>query len=280
MKAARIRLVVADIDLTLESRTTGIPEINIKAMNALHEAGIMFGVASGRNVSQVRGRAEDWGLAFEPELLIGVNGSSYYDGLTGIQHNTLIFEKSWIREIREYLNSLDVNYYVYIDDYTLFEKATERYNALRYFTERDIRLAKSPEDIFQGDFYKFLLLIEDEKEANKFIEESKAFFRLHEKEFKLLKTTPISYEIVHSRTSKAVSLLAFCREHDIALSEVAAFGDADNDIEMIKASGMGICLKNGTDETKKAADFITDLDYQQGGFGDYIFKHIIGEVPR
>ncbi len=275
MKTDNIKLVVADIDLTLESREFGIPEINIKAMEALHEAGIMFGVASGRNVSQIRGRTEAWGLTFEPELLIGTNGSSYYDGLTDTQYNTLVFEKEWIRVVREFLVNQNISFYVYIDDYTLFEKETERYKALKFFKERDIRLAQSPEDIYQGDFYKFLLMIESEEKAEEFIRESADLFAAHEGEFKLLKTTPISYEIVHSQTAKSIALDAFCRDHSIDLADVAAFGDADNDIEMIEAAGMGVCLRNGTEETKKAADYITELDYREGGFGDFVFRYIL-----
>ena len=37
-----------------------------------------------------------------------------------------------------------------------------------------------------------------------------------------------------------------------------AIGDQNNDIEMIKTAGVGIAMGNGTEEIKKAADYITD----------------------
>ena len=43
-----------------------------------------------------------------------------------------------------------------------------------------------------------------------------------------------------------------------------AFGDAGNDLSMIKYAGLVICMGNGQDEVKKAADYITDDNDHDG----------------
>ena len=43
----------------------------------------------------------------------------------------------------------------------------------------------------------------------------------------------------------------------IPLSEMIAFGDWDNDIGMLSTVGTGVCMSNGSDGARKAADFIT-----------------------
>jgi hydroxymethylpyrimidine pyrophosphatase-like HAD family hydrolase len=39
----------------------------------------------------------------------------------------------------------------------------------------------------------------------------------------------------------------------LTLEQVVAFGDADNDIEMLRMAGRGICMAQGTEEAKSAA---------------------------
>ena len=39
-------------------------------------------------------------------------------------------------------------------------------------------------------------------------------------------------------------------------SQAMAFGDSDNDIDMIEAAGIGVAMGNGSDEAKAAADYI------------------------
>ena len=36
-----------------------------------------------------------------------------------------------------------------------------------------------------------------------------------------------------------------------------AVGDSGNDLEMIKAAGVGVCMGNGSDDVKAAADLVT-----------------------
>jgi len=274
MKNERIRLVVADIDLTLQHYLEPLPKINLKAIEALHENGILFGLASGRSVIQLKDIAVNWKLTFRPELLIGVNGQALYDGIDDKEEKLLLFEKEWVEEILDFLDGNGYNYHAYIDDYSLFRNANSHYYELFKKVDRDVRLAEGREDFLKGDFYKFLLA-EEEDRMDELKEKIHPLLERHKKDFKLLKTTPQSYEIVHAKTSKAYALERFCKSHAIPLENVAAFGDADNDNEMLQISGMGVCLKNGEESTKRIADYITDLNCEDGGFGDFVFKHIL-----
>ena len=44
----------------------------------------------------------------------------------------------------------------------------------------------------------------------------------------------------------------------VDLSEVVAFGDGDNDSEMLACAGIGIAVANATEKCREAADFVTD----------------------
>ena len=45
---------------------------------------------------------------------------------------------------------------------------------------------------------------------------------------------------------------------DLKQDETMAFGDADNDLDMITYVKTGIVMGNGSDNMKKIADYITD----------------------
>ncbi len=71
-------------------------------------------------------------------------------------------------------------------------------------------------------------------------------------------------EITASGVTKATGLTWLCKKLQIPLSDVVAFGDSGNDIEMLRAAGLGIAMENGEPEAKKAADVITRSNDNDG----------------
>lgn len=56
----------------------------------------------------------------------------------------------------------------------------------------------------------------------------------------------------------------------IPAEETAAFGDADNDIDMLEASGFGFAVENASPACLAAADYITRSNREDGvAFGIY-----------
>lgn len=65
-------------------------------------------------------------------------------------------------------------------------------------------------------------------------------------------------DVYHPTGGKANGIREFIKRYGVEREDVIVFGDAQNDIEMIKYAGVGIAMGNAYPETKKAADFITD----------------------
>jgi hypothetical protein len=57
---------------------------------------------------------------------------------------------------------------------------------------------------------------------------------------------------------------------------VAAFGDADNDIDMIKYAGWGVAMENASEGLKSIADYVT-INHDKDGVA-YAFKNILGII--
>ena len=52
----------------------------------------------------------------------------------------------------------------------------------------------------------------------------------------------------------------------IAIDHVVAFGDAGNDVDMLRLAGTGVAMGNADRECKDAADYVTDDISDEGIF--------------
>ena len=58
--------------------------------------------------------------------------------------------------------------------------------------------------------------------------------------------------------SKGLSMKELVESIGYTMDECMAFGDSENDIELIEMSGIGVAMGNGLDRLKQAADYVTD----------------------
>ena len=71
-------------------------------------------------------------------------------------------------------------------------------------------------------------------------------------------------EIMPKGVSKASALRKICQRGGFTMDEVMAFGDAQNDIDMIKDAGIGVAMANAMDEVKAVSRYITDSNNDNG----------------
>ena len=71
-------------------------------------------------------------------------------------------------------------------------------------------------------------------------------------------------EIVRHGLNKAVGISHVSKWMDIPQERIIAFGDEDNDLEMIDYAGVGVAMGNGIDRLKSIADEVTDTNNEDG----------------
>jgi HAD superfamily hydrolase (TIGR01484 family) len=71
-------------------------------------------------------------------------------------------------------------------------------------------------------------------------------------------------EIVGPDTSKAAALAYLCGHLGIGASQVIAFGDNVNDLEMLEFAGLGVAMGNSTPDAKAAADVVAPSNDEDG----------------
>lgn len=76
-------------------------------------------------------------------------------------------------------------------------------------------------------------------------------------------------EVAAPGVTKALGVSTLATMHGIDQSEVIAFGDMPNDIEMLAWAGIGVAMGNARDSVKDVADFVTGT-HNEGGIAQVL----------
>lgn len=71
-------------------------------------------------------------------------------------------------------------------------------------------------------------------------------------------------EIVRAGLNKAVGLKRIAEYYGIPKKRIIAFGDEDNDLEMLEFAGQGVAMENAIDELKDVANSVTKSNDEDG----------------
>lgn len=82
--------------------------------------------------------------------------------------------------------------------------------------------------------------------------------------FEIMRTDDNFLEFIPHHNSKGSALIKLCSVLGVNIGECVAFGDAENDLVMIKNAGLGVAMGNAMDSLKKAADYVTLTNMQDG----------------
>jgi len=271
-KLAVPKLIIADIDRTLRDRFTPIPgPETCEAFRVLHEKGILLGLASGRPLWQeVENHAKQWNLGFQFDFLLGLNGSEIKDTHTNTTGHYHYLTPESIKEIIENMMSLNDNPLIYKEGYELTVSADKNMTegAKRHGTI--IKECSDISELWAEDTAKILYRVDENK-----TEEIHAFARSFcNDNYTCFFTGPGILEFQSPAINKGEGLKIYCRDHNIAIEDTMAFGDAENDLQMMETAGTAVCVDNAMDMIKDVSDYITDKDAGHDGVGDFIFHHL------
>ena len=271
-----IKLVVCDIDGTLTHDGTICPsEYTLNIIERFHKEGILFGLASGRGTEQLRSLKDDWGLSFDFDMLIGLNGSEIYDHKSDRKESLYLLEREDVKEIIEKMLGRfpDLNCSIYRDEKRLIRFIDEMAVLSKKRTGMDNDVVNDVSEMWSEPCSKVMFRVSEEvmKQIEPYCEE------ISNERFRSCKTQKTMMEFVHRDADKGNALRRYCEENNIDINNVAAFGDMDNDNELLLAAGLGVCMINGAEVTKKCANDITEKDNNEDGCAYYIEKHILNK---
>lgn len=267
-----IKVISSDIDGTITASDRTTSKTNIETIQKLRDKGYLFGLASGRPVEDIFDKYKEWGLEKQFDFLIGWNGGQLYDDSTKKTYNYNYMSPVDIKETIEFMSKFDCTANMYLPGIYLSssEKDRDWYLAFKNHT-REYKVADSLEDYYKQS--NGGIMFRTNAELMPQIEKAIAE-KLKNKNYVGFKTQSNLMEFAHKDCNKGYALKKYLDMHNISTEECVAFGDTTNDNEMLKIC-YGVCLKNGSEDTKRCAKIITDIDCDHDGFTDFVEKHIL-----
>ena len=261
-----IKAIMSDIDGTLLSSYNCVTSNTVNAIKKAREKGILFGLSTGRDVKGILDLLTGWGIDGLVDLIVGSGGAEIYDFKTQAYHVRYPLEGKLIKEIITHFEGLDCNFAISEDGIFCTPKDDRHIRALSEGDLVDYKVVDYDEFLKEPRIK--LIIVCDEKDMDKIVERASTF-KSDQFNSSSLKTASTLYEYYDPRVTKSSGIEAILKPYNISLEEVLAFGDADNDYDMIKNVGLGVVMENGSEKTKSVAQYITQ-DNDHDGIGNFI----------
>jgi len=241
-----------DLDGTVLQRNLRITRKTVSALRDLRERGMPLVVATGRRFEDARKYAERLGFAEEdPVICYGGSMVRTINGET-LLHRTLPRELGV--EVLEWAASRDLHARVFVDGGIVTSPDTPAaMEHLRSYAEPGLSTVESPADWLMqgGDEPTKLVIVDHPDDIGGWLQEARSTFagRLF-----VTRSLPHYVEVGGLEGTKSKALEFLCERWGIGRERVLAFGDADNDIDMLRFAGRGVAVGGMTGEVREAAD--------------------------
>lgn len=241
-------LLVCDLDGTLIDDTGVLDAEVVSAFARATARGLVISLATGRMPPGVERYRDALGLSAP---LIFYNGALVRDHVAGRDLLALTLPRGLLWETYEVFANAPVHPLFYRDDrvYCLEQSLPVR----AYAEEQGLRLSEITERetfLRMGAFVKSLLIgppaalpvVRDDLEA---VVAGGA---------RLVMTRANYLEMIPSEASKGAALAVLAQHLGIPLERTVAVGDQENDLEMLRAAGMGIAMPQAPEPVRAAAE--------------------------
>lgn len=271
-----IKAIMCDVDGTILNEKGMVSPKTIEVIKKVREKGILFGLATGRDVHNTKQFLHEWGLEGLIDIIVGTGGGEIYDIPLGISTSNFPLDGDAIKEIVNHYEDMDVNFAIPYEGIFYTPKDDRHIQLLAQVDKVSYEVINYDEFLTQP--MPKLMIVCDEDYMDKVVERSKTF---HDDRYKCasLITASVLYEYMDPRISKANGLKEVMKLHGFGMDALCTFGDADNDYDMTLHAGVGVVMGNGSERTKSVADYITE-DHNHDGIANFIETHILQRIDN
>ncbi|MBQ7895484.1 MAG: Cof-type HAD-IIB family hydrolase [Oscillospiraceae bacterium] len=265
----KYRLIAFDMDGTVLDNKKQMPEACAEALFAAADRGCYIVPATGRMYSGLPKQLNDSRVRY----CILINGALVFDA----KEEKILYEANINAEkgagFCRWLDSLPVLYDCYIDN--------------EGFMQADMYDRAEPYFESSRNMYRYVMntrtkvdcLADFMEKGQRPVQKMQIYFCPHQEalrqelmvkipelypEFTATSSLPNNIEINSCKAGKDTGLKALCHALSLSMEETIAFGDGSNDLEIIKAAGLGVAMSNAEEHVKAAADAIAKSNNEAG----------------
>lgn len=269
----RFDLGAFDLDGTLLRRDLEITDRTLAAMEGLRRRGMRLVVATGRRYESAVKQAERLGFGEDdPVICYGGSMVRRMNGET-LLHRTLPRELGL--EVLEWAAMRGLHARVLVDGRVITSPdcpAAQRF--VRRSEEPGVVVVDSPAEwLAEAEEEPTKLVIVDHPDSVPgWLEEARGAFRGR---LFVTRSLPHYVEVGGLEGTKSTALRFLCGRWGIDPERLLAFGDADNDVDMLRFAGCGVAVGPLTDEVRGAADEVVP-NVDEDGVALYVEKLLGG----
>ena len=238
-----IKAVFFDVDGTLLSLDTGtVPESAKRSLNRLKENGIKIFLSTGRHSTEIKQLPLD-GLTFDGYITL--NGQLCLDSDFSFLFGEPLNDEAVAQLLKVYREK-SVSFYLTQEKQIRINFVSDLARQVLADIATEIPEIADPEDapIFQATtFYRE--------------EEDCWFSRNCPSGCRITRWCDGAVDIISENGGKVSGIRKYLDHLRITKEEIMAFGDAQNDAEMLQYAAIGVAMGNARPEVKALADYVT-----------------------
>ena len=267
------KLLVLDLDGTLTNTKKEITPRNLEVLIRAQQQGTKLVLASGRPTYGIAPLADKLHMEQFGGYILSYNGGEIIDWKTKKELYANVLPNTIIPQLYESAKQNKMAILSYDGDRVITENPDDEYVLKEaYLNKMEIRASNDflsdlslpvPKCLIVGD-PELLMTVE-----------SDLSIRL-QGEISVYRSEPYFLELVPLGIDKAQSLAVLLDKLGMKREEMVAIGDGYNDLSMIQFAGLGIAMANAQEPVKKAADYIT-LSNDEDGVAAAVEKFFLVE---
>ena len=266
-----VKAVFFDIDGTLVNDRKSVLKSTKEAIKIVKEQGVLVGVATGRGPFFVKDLMDDLDLDFA----VTYNGQYIFNKDRvlfaspidkGSLRQIISYAKANQKEIAMGTRQAVVGSRIMSFGLSPLSQLVSRFvpkfltrtisNSFNRMVSKAVpQKEEDLLDLINQPVYQVLMLMTPE-------ESNQAATELDH--LKFTRSNPFAADIINQGNSKLEGIRRVGKEYGFDLNQVMAFGDSDNDLEMLAGVGMSVAMGNGSSSVKEVAKHITTSN-QEGG---------------
>lgn len=256
-----IKLIAMDLDGTLNNDRKGIDPPTLRALMEAQRRGVRLLLASARPLPGLYRDRDALGLCDHCGLLMAYNGGLIADAATGAVLSTTAMDPGDARRVLRRLEALPVT--PILDDGARFYVTDRRGFKVDYECRNNgMACAEVPSLAEFLDFAPCKILMSTDPAGIKSVQAT--ITETLPEGLRVVQTAPFYLEVIPAAVNKGVGLRAACAAVGLTPEQAVAFGDSENDIELLRVAGVGVAMGNADAAVKAVADRVTLSNNENG----------------
>ena len=257
----KVKAIFLDLDGTLNNDQKVITPRTKAALMAAQQRGIRLVLASARPSPGLFMDRDALSLETYGGILMSYNGGRIVEAATGRVLFETAMEKDRAKKVLGYLKNLPVT--PILDDGRQFYVTDPKGYKVEYECQNNRMTCTAVADLEEFlDFAPIKILMSVEPEQLPTVQKTLA--AMLPQELTVVQTAPFYLEVIPRGINKGQGLRDTCSALGIDPGQTLAFGDAENDIPMLEAAGIGVAMGNSAPRVKAAATAVTASNNEDG----------------